>query len=316
MVLGKRGVRRVHLLDGNRELGGALRWIATLPGLAEWARVIDYRKEQLRLLGNVEVILGQWCDWSDVLEYGANLVVLATGARWASDGLNGFTNEPILGVDANEMGNVATPEQIMIHGKELPGSEVLVYDCDGYFMGTALAEMLAREGKSVTLVTPMTTVAPFTSFTHEDDATIRALDALAVRRITSHVLLSAEAGRLAAAQSDELPYSERVEFAADSVVLVTQRQPEDGLYRQLEMRREEAKAAGIQGIYRIGDCVAPRLIADCVFDGHRLGREIDTADPAIALPFIRENRVFDLANDDQEDRLRVLRLEQARYLGI
>ena len=34
--------------------------------------------------------------------------------------------------------------------------------------------------------------------------------------------------------------------------------------------------------------MAPRLIADAIFDGHRLGREIDTADPATALPYLRE----------------------------
>ena len=30
------------------------------------------------------------------------------------------------------------------------------------------------------------------------------------------------------------------------------------------------------------------LLADCVFDGHRLAREIDTADPSVPLPYLRE----------------------------
>jgi dimethylamine/trimethylamine dehydrogenase len=38
----------------------------------------------------------------------------------------------------------------------------------------------------------------------------------------------------------------------------------------------------------VGDCVAPRLIADAIWDGHRLGREIDSADPARPLPHLRE----------------------------
>jgi dimethylamine/trimethylamine dehydrogenase len=41
-------------------------------------------------------------------------------------------------------------------------------------------------------------------------------------------------------------------------------------------------------VYRIGDCVAPRLIADAIWDGHRLGREIDSPDPARPLPHLRE----------------------------
>ena len=34
----------------------------------------------------------------------------------------------------------------------------------------------------------------------------------------------------------------------------------------------------------------PRTISDAVFDGHRLAREIDEANPAVPLPFIRERR--------------------------
>jgi dimethylamine/trimethylamine dehydrogenase len=45
--------------------------------------------------------------------------------------------------------------------------------------------------------------------------------------------------------------------------------------------------------YRIGDCEAPRFIADAIFSGHRLGREIDSAAPSIPLPFLRERRVYE-----------------------
>ena len=52
--------------------------------------------------------------------------------------------------------------------------------------------------------------------------------------------------------------------------------------------RPRSRAAGIEAVYRIGDCVAPRLIADAIFDGHRLAREIDSPDPARPLPYLRE----------------------------
>ncbi len=45
---------------------------------------------------------------------------------------------------------------------------------------------------------------------------------------------------------------------------------------------------GLAGLYRVGDCVAPRLIAEAVFDGHRLAREIESPDPEVALPYLRE----------------------------
>jgi dimethylamine/trimethylamine dehydrogenase len=59
----------------------------------------------------------------------------------------------------------------------------------------------------------------------------------------------------------------------------------------------------VTGLYRIGDCVVPRLIADAVFDGHRLAREIDSDDPATPLPFIRENRVIGATDADYDSTL-------------
>ena len=37
-----------------------------------------------------------------------------------------------------------------------------------------------------------------------------------------------------------------------------------------------------------GDAEAPRLIADATFTGHRVAREIEEANPQIALPYKRE----------------------------
>jgi dimethylamine/trimethylamine dehydrogenase len=76
-------------------------------------------------------------------------------------------------------------------------------------------------------------------------------------------------------------------------VLVTQRRSNEALYREL---KDEAglgalKQEGIEALYRIGDCEAPRLIADAVFAGHRLAREIDSDDPTDPKPFIRERAV-------------------------
>jgi dimethylamine/trimethylamine dehydrogenase len=64
-------------------------------------------------------------------------------------------------------------------------------------------------------------------------------------------------------------------------VLVTQRRSNDGLWREL-------RGLDLPALFRIGDCVAPRLIADAIFDGHRLARELDSPDPATPLPHLRE----------------------------
>jgi dimethylamine/trimethylamine dehydrogenase len=89
-----------------------------------------------------------------------------------------------------------------------------------------------------------------------------------------------------------------VTWETDAVVLVTMRRSDDALFRELEADPDALADAGVRGLYRIGDCVVPRLIADAVFDGHRLAREIDEPDPATPLPFIRERRTLTWTDDD------------------
>ena len=289
VVLAKRGFRRVHLIEADRELGGSMRWIPRLPGFGEWGRVVDYRRVQLDKLKNVEVILEVTLDAKKVREYGADIVVVATGSHWAEKGINGATHEPIPGADAS-LPQCLTPEQIMVEGKRPVGPRVLVYDCDGYFMGSALAEKLAREGHVVTLVTPLDQIAPFTQYTLELPRIRRTLCGLNVHVVTEHTLDLIESGF---ARGAHIYDSRKIAtWEIDSVVLVTCRNSNESLFRDLEADPDALAREGIRGLYRIGDCVSPRLIADAIFDGHRLAREIDSANPAVPLPYIREYRVL------------------------
>ena len=93
-------------------------------------------------------------------------------------------------------------------------------------------------------------------------------------------------------------FGEPLELEADAVVLVTQRLSNDELYRELNADEDALADEGVEALYRIGDCVAPRIIADAIFDGHRLAREIDSENPAIPLPYKRERLVLELGSRD------------------
>jgi dimethylamine/trimethylamine dehydrogenase len=282
MVLGKRGMSAVHLLDEQDALGGSLRSISAYPHLGEWGRLITYRQVQLDKLANVEVILRTRLDAEAVLTYGAEIVVLATGARWRADGMNGPTQAPIAGAEHDF---VHTPEQVSAARGEIAGEHVLVYDTDGYFTAVGMAEMLLAAGKQVTVMTPFANFAQYMFFTGEAFRVNRELRAAGVHVIPGHVLTEIAAGTMSG-QSVWSPAP--VRWRADAVVLVTQREPRDALYREVTADPDRLVREGIEAVYRVGDCLAPRLIGECVFDGHRLAREIDSADPASALPYIRE----------------------------
>jgi len=285
IVLGKRGFRRVHLVEAETEIGGIMRWIPRLPGLGEWGRVVNWRQIQLSRLRNVEVITGARLAAGDVLEYGAEIVVVATGSRWASDGLSWVTRDAIPGADAS-LAHVLTPEQVVLEGKRAPGERVAVYDCEGYFMGASLAELLALDGFQVELVTSLPTVAPLCDMTLEGELLRARIASLGVRQRAATTIDSIAPGGIGGRDA----FGQSLELALDGVVLVTQRVSSEELYLELAAGRRALAEAGIEGLYRAGDCVAPRLVADAIFDGHRLAREIDSADPAVPLPH-RQERV-------------------------
>jgi dimethylamine/trimethylamine dehydrogenase len=283
IVLGKRGFRRVHLVEAERDLGGCLRWIPRLPGLGEWARVVNWRRIQLDRLANVELVTGGRLSAGEARRYGAELVVVATGSRWAGDGLQSPTHEPIAGADAS-LAHVLTPEQVMVEGKRPPGERVLVYDADGYHFGAGLAELLAGEGHRVELATPYDVVAPECDDTLEGPLLRRRLHDAGVR-VARNLTVTAVEADVVVAQGE---FGEPLELEADAVVLVTQRVSDDALYHELRADAAALEAEGVEAVYRIGDCLTPRHVADAIWDGHRLGREIDSDDPSVPVPHRRE----------------------------
>jgi dimethylamine/trimethylamine dehydrogenase len=294
MVLGKRGMRRVHLVDAAREMGGHLRWVTTLPGLGQWARVTNYRQIQIDKLRNVEFIKRKRLSTADVLDYGAEYVVVATGSHWAPDGLNGLMGGPVPGADAS-LPYVATPDQVMVDGKKL-GDHVVVFDAEAYFMGVSMAEKLARDGHRVTYVTPFDTIAPYMRFTLEEQRMYQTLVEVGVEIVPQHLVVDVREGGVTAFQHWA---GREFDIACDGVVLVTQRLSDCSIYEELSADQVTLEDAGIKGVFLIGDAEAPGFIAQAVFSGHRLAREIDTPDPAIALPFIRERRVLGSTEHDE-----------------
>jgi dimethylamine/trimethylamine dehydrogenase len=283
MVLGRRGFQAVHLVEGGPELGGKLRWTRQLPTLGDWGRVIDHRVLGLDRLPNVEVILGRRLSAADVLDYGADVVVLATGSTWVTDGSQPHRVEPITGADA-----ALTPEQVMAGRRPAPG-RVVVYDTDGYYVAPGIAELLVKEGWETHLVTTRSQISPVSDESLEGDMLRRHLHRLGV---VFHLSVTVT-GLDDAGVHGESEYGDPWSLAADGVVLVTQQASDDALHAELMADPAALDAAGITAVHLVGDAVAPRMPSEAVFDGHRLAREIEGADPSVPLPFLRERPTVD-----------------------
>jgi len=266
-ALGQRGYT-VTLAERTRELGGRVSREASLPGLAEWARVRDWRVEQLRKLDNVSVFRESDLDADQIVEFGADRVALAVGSDWRRDGVGRRHALPIQGW---RTASVLTPDDIM--DGALPEGPCLVYDDDHYYMGGVVAEKLARNGNDVTLVTPSYLASAWTENTAERERIQARLIGLDVRieANTGLVGLDGERVRL------ECVFSGRErERQASTVVMVTARESREALYRELVDRID---------VVRIGDCLAPGTIAACVRSGHEYAQEMDAERD---MPFRRE----------------------------
>jgi dimethylamine/trimethylamine dehydrogenase len=278
-ALGKRGYD-VMLAEASRELGGRVLREARLPGLAAWIRVVDYRKGQLAQLPNVQLAMESEVTADEVLAYGFEHIAVATGSRWRADGVGRTHTYPLelAGVE------VLTPDDLLT-GARPQGDRVVVFDDDEYFMGGVLAELLAREGRQVTLVTPAAHASAWTINTMEQPRIQRRLLELGVTLELSHTLTGSSAG---AARVGCVYTGRERELGCDSLVLVTARLPNDSIGEELLLRRGEWAAAGISSVRIVGDAYAPGTIANAVWDGHRFAEELDDPGAGDAVPYRRE----------------------------
>jgi dimethylamine/trimethylamine dehydrogenase len=271
LTLARRGLAAVHLVDAEPEIGGHLRWTRQLPTMGDWGRIIDWRAIQLQQEPAVEVITGRRLTADEVADYGADIVVIATGSRWASDGTQPGTDAVIARAD-----RALTAERVMAGERPAADQPVVVYDAEGYYVGPGIAELLALEGYDVHLVTSHPVISPVSDATLEGDFLRRHLHQLGVSMHTGVVISSLADGDV----RGETSVGQEWSLPAASVVLVTHRQSDDGLARELHHQG--------MSVHVIGDALLPSMVSEAVFDGHRLAREVDGPHPDYPLAYARE----------------------------
>lgn len=283
--LAKRGYG-VTLAEAGTELGGRVEREAKLPGLSEWIRVKDYRELLLKQMANVNIYLDSPLSADDIMEFGFEHVLLATGALWRKDGIGRTHHRPLPGSEQN---NVYTPDDVMA-GVEIAGP-VVIFDDDHYYMGGTIAEKLAQDGREVTLVTPAALVSIWTENTMEQHRIQARLMELGVTLKTQHSIDAIDGQQ--AVMSCITTGAEKL-LPCQSLVLVTSREAQDQVYQDLMARAEEVKAAGILSVEQAGDGEAPSTIAAAVYAGHRYARELEEERPEI--PYRRERVILASSN--------------------
>ena len=270
-ALGQRGFA-VTLTDAREELGGRVTLESGLPGLATWARVRDYRANLIQAMGNVDIYRGSPVSAQDVIEFGCENVVIATGASWTREILSS-NGRP---ANAIEGATTFTPDDILA-GAE-PEGPIVIFDYDHYYMGSCLAELLRKRDHEVTIVTTASTVSAWTFMNNEIGNIRSRMIELGINTLFESYLTDFSAGM---ATFDNIHAGGGVNsLECQSLVVVGARKSNDNLYQELVSDADRMNDAGISTVRSIGDCRAPGAIVHAVYSGHECARTIDSDESA------------------------------------
>jgi len=276
-VAGERG-HRVKVFEAADRPGGQIRLTAQSERRREMISIIDWRMAQCDRLG-VEFAFNTWAEADTVLAEEPDVVIVATG---------GLPHTEILS-QGNDL-TVSTWD--IISGDVKPGRQVLIFDDAGDHAALQAAEVIARSGAQVEIVTPdrafsaevmAMNLVPYMRTLQDLDVTFTVtyrVDRVARRE-----------GRLVATfKSDYGPvHKERV---VDQVVVNHGTVPLDDLYFELRPQSKNDGAvehqdlitgkpqnivtnpAGRFQLFRIGDAVAARNTHAAIYDALRLMKDL------------------------------------------
>lgn len=279
-VAGERG-HTVTLLEVMDAPGGQLRLAVRNRRRADLIGIVDWRVSELARLG-VTVRCNTFAEPDDVLALDPEVVIVATGALAAdvqleTGGQHTVTSWQVLGGEVHLRG------------------DVLLYDDFGTHSALSAAELLARSGARLELVTPERMLGvevggmnhvPYARAFNETDTRITLNQRLlAVHRHPQ------DGGRLRAVLGSDHS-DHRSERIVDHVVADVGVETNDELYQELRggsinggavdqaallAGRPQQVVRNPEGgyqLFRIGDAVAGRNIHAAVYDALRLGKDL------------------------------------------
>jgi 2,4-dienoyl-CoA reductase-like NADH-dependent reductase (Old Yellow Enzyme family) len=275
-VAGERG-HRVTLLEAGPRPGGQVNLLTANPRRREMAGIVDWRLGELDRLG-VTIRCNVMAEAADVLALAPDVVVVATG---------GVPQMP----EVSGAGLAVSSWDVLSGSARLAG-EVLVYDDNGAHPGLSAAEVLARAGVAIEIVSPERFFAPevgglnlvpYLRTFHETGVRITpATRVAALERAGNRIAVTLGSDYTPGAVGTRL---------VDHVVMEHGTTPADDLYHALKPlasnRGEVDYRALLSGgavfprrgegafvLYRIGDAVASRNIHAAILEALRLGLRV------------------------------------------
>ncbi|MFC1929369.1 FAD-dependent oxidoreductase [Chloroflexota bacterium] len=248
----------VVLYEKEYELGGQVRLAALTPSRREFGNITDYLSKQVRKLG-IKINVGQEVTTDTVFTEKPDVVIVATGCEPLKNlfDIRKFTEKQVKGINQSNVISVWDTLQ----GKVDIGQNVLIADGEGHYRTLAVADYLAGQGKKVHILTPTRILISDVINTIDGLMIFRELRRKGV--IFSHSTMIREISGDRVITSSQ--GNDTIE-GIDTVIWAMGCRAVDRLYFALKGMVKE--------LYRVGDCVAPRLIDSAIWEGEMVGRKI------------------------------------------
>ena len=242
----------VVLCEAGARLGGQALLAQLLPERAEFGGLITNLEREIAVAG-IDVRLGTQVDAAFVRSFGADAVIVATGARPYAPKIEG-----------REDGHVVEAWDVLT-GQANPGSRVVIADWRCDWAGMGLAERMARDGRHVRLVVNGLHAGQNLPI-YLRDLWAAKLHDLGVEIIPYARLAGVDdsAAYLIHIVSQKPIICDDV----DTVIMACGHEPDT----RLELELEKA-ILGIP-VVLAGDCLSPRSAEEAIYEGFIAGREI------------------------------------------
>ena len=239
----------VTLWEASERLGGNL-WPAAKPDfkydILEYIKYLEHLAHRLP----INLVLNKKATADDVRHFGADYVILATGAQMEHAPFGNGAADKVLTV------------MQVLNGVEPRGDRILVMG--GGVIGCETALYLARRGKRVTISTRRdeTALAEDLYDHNNHDVLLMMLKAADITVLANTIPVKVESDGVVISRNGS-----ETKIPIDSLVFAGRMIPENTLSTSLE---------NIPNVYSVGDCVQPERIMEAVWAACKTVREIES----------------------------------------
>ncbi len=247
-IVAKRRGHQVTIYEASEQLGGQINTLVKVPDRSEFYDTVRWREHTLAQLG-VTIHLNCPVTAELVKEQSPDVVILATGARPTQHRVQGFDDK-----------NIFTVEQVLNDAPNL-GERVVLVDGVRHYRATATAEYLARQGKTVFVLTKEENTGgdiPKINFV----GVMERFADLKIKIIPRAKITYAEGKTIYYEQGGFTETLDKI----DSIVMAMPRTAENSLHASL--------IDIVPEIHLVGDCLSPRRALEAIWDGHQVGWKI------------------------------------------